>query len=117
MNEDKLQWKPSKRRLYGHVCIELLYPGNKYVKEEKEYCLFGQSGGLSEYGSSRVSVIWRTPQVALKLLKSLPGRAFYALRKGEEGITVVDESDVFELINILKIPKTRPAQAREANAF
>lgn len=117
MSEEKIQWKPSNQRLYGCVCIEVTYPGNKNVPEEKEYCLFSKYGGISEYSSTKVSVIWRTPQVAQKLLKSLPGRGFYALERGEEGITIVGLSDVPELIKILKIPKTRPAQAREANAF
>lgn len=111
------EWKPSRERLYGHLCVELVHPGSSTIKEEKEYCLASNLGVITKYSDTRARVVWRTAKIAQKLVKKYKNQAFYSITEGSEGVCTVPDWIVPELIKDLKIKKNRKTQAIEANSF
>lgn len=102
-------WKPSEKNLYGHRAIE--------HRITKEVCLASKRGEIWAYSDAVASVLCKTPQSLRKVLQIARLRLFGRLKRDCEGVVRLPNTLIPQVIKILNIPKTRPAQARAANEF
>lgn len=112
-----LKWKPSSSKLYGHPCIEFVYPDTRFARGYTEYALASKRGEIYAFNDELATILCLNPKVAKLVAGELQVRDFQGISEGDEVTFKAPISLVPKMIEILKIPKTRPAQARMANAY
>lgn len=103
------EWVITNERLYGRPCIR--------HRITRELTLFGKYGEIYPYSNELAAVIVRAPKIAFKIAQLLQVEVNTPYHQGEEILFRVPNTLVNTIVPLLRIPRTRPSQARKANSL